>query len=66
MFNLMSPLKEKSVSFMFIESEQIRKKTPKGPFLYDLISRGRKGIKIILERTLLIMIDWNAPFFVTS
>ena len=32
MFNLMSPLKENSVSFMFRESEQIWKKTPKGPF----------------------------------
>ena len=32
MFNLTSPLKENSVSFMFRESERIRKKTPKGSF----------------------------------
>ena len=42
MFNLTSPLKENSVSFMFRESKQIRNKTPKGPFLYDLVSKAKK------------------------
>ena len=32
MFNLTSPLKENSISFMIRESEQIRKKTPQGSF----------------------------------
>ena len=32
MFNLTSPMKENSVSFMFRESERIWKKTPKGSF----------------------------------
>ena len=32
MFNLTSPLKEKSVSFMFRESERIQKNTPNGSF----------------------------------
>ena len=36
MFNLTSPLKENSILFMFRESERPRKKTPKGPFSYDL------------------------------
>ena len=39
MFNLTSPMKEKSVSFMFRESERPRKKTPKGPFSYDLVPK---------------------------
>ena len=47
MFNLMSPMKENSVSFMFRESEQTQKKTPKGPFSYDLVSKARKKCKII-------------------
>ena len=45
MFNLTSPLKENSVSFMFRESEWIRKKTPWGPFSYDLVSKAQKSIK---------------------
>ena len=45
MFNLMSALKEKLVSFMFRESELIQKENPKGPFSYDLVSRARKSVK---------------------
>ena len=45
MFNLMIPLKENSVSFMFRESKRIQKKTPWGPFSYDLVSKVRKSIK---------------------
>ena len=37
MFNLTSPMKENLVSFMFRESKRLRKKTPKGPFSYDLV-----------------------------
>ena len=49
MFNLMSPMKEKSVSFMFREFEQLWKKTPKGPFSYDLVPKARKSIKSYLR-----------------
>ena len=45
MFNLMSPMKENSVSFMFRESERPWKKTPKGPFSYDLVPKAQKSIK---------------------
>ena len=47
MFNLMSPMKVNSVSFMFRESEWPRKKTPKGPFSYDLVPKAWKKYKII-------------------
>ena len=49
MFNLMIPLKENSVSFIFRESERLRKKTPKGPFLYDLIPKAWKSVKSYLR-----------------
>ena len=49
MFNLTSPLKENSVSFIFRESKWIWKKTPKGPFSYDLVSKARKSIKYYLR-----------------
>ena len=49
MFNLMSPMKENSVSFMFRESERPWKKTPKGPFSYDLVSKAQKSIKSYLR-----------------
>ena len=39
MFNLTSPMKENSVSFMFRESKRPQKKTPKGPFSYDLFPK---------------------------
>ena len=39
MFNLMIPMKENSVSFMFRKSKQPRKKTPKVPFSYDLVPK---------------------------
>ena len=50
MFNLTIPMKENSVSFMFREfensvsfmireSERLWKKTPKGPFSYDLVPK---------------------------
>ena len=39
MFNLMIPMKENSVLFMFRESERPRKKTPKGPFSYELVPK---------------------------
>ena len=45
MFNLMSPMKENLVSFMFRESERPWKKTPKGPFSYDLVPKAPKSIK---------------------
>ena len=45
MFNLTSPMKENSVSFMFKDFEQPQKKTPKGPFSYDLVPKARKSIK---------------------
>ena len=45
MFDLTSPLKENSVLFMFKESEWLRKKNPKGPFLYDLVPKAQKSIK---------------------
>ena len=45
MFNLTIPLKENLVSFMFIESKRIQKKTPSGSFLYDLVSKAQKSIK---------------------
>ena len=51
MFNLMSPMKEKLVSFMFRESEQIRKKTPKGPFLYDLVPKARKSVNHTIDNS---------------
>ena len=44
-FDIMSPMKVNLVSFMFRESKQRQKKTPKGPFSYDLVSRARKSIK---------------------
>ena len=52
-FNLTSPLKFNSVSFMFRESERKRKKTPKGHFSYDLVPRAR----IIPKRILLAKIN---------
>ena len=45
MFNLMSPMKENSVFFMFREFERPWKKTPKGPFSYDLVVKARKSVK---------------------
>ena len=45
MFSLTSPMKEKSVSFMFRESERLWKKTPKGPFSYDLVPKAQKSIE---------------------
>ena len=45
MFNLTSTMKENSVSFMFRESEWPWKKTPKGPFSYDLVPKARNSIK---------------------
>ena len=45
MFNLTGPMKENSVSFMFREFERRQKKTPKGPFSYDLVPKARKSIK---------------------
>ena len=44
MFNLTSPMKENSVSFMVRESKRL-KKTPKGHFLYDLVPKAQKSIK---------------------
>ena len=49
MFNLMSPMKENSVSFMFRDSEQPQKKTRKGPFSYDLVPKARKSVKSYLR-----------------
>ena len=49
MFNLTSPLKENSVSFIFRESERIWKKTPWGPFSYDLVSKAQKSVKSYLR-----------------
>ena len=48
MFNLTSPMKGNSVSFMFRESERPQKKTPKGHFSYDLVPKARKIIKSYL------------------
>ena len=45
MFNLTSPMKENSVLFMFRESKQPWKKTPKGHFQYDLVPKAQKSIK---------------------
>ena len=45
MFSLTSPMKENLVSFMFRESERPQKKTPKGPFLYELVPKARKSVK---------------------
>ena len=61
MFNLMSPMKENVVLFMFRESERPHKNTPKGLFSYDLVPKARKSIKSYL-RTLLGMIGWSVPF----
>ena len=49
MFNLMSPMKQNLVSFMFREAEWPWKKTPKGPFLYDLVSKAQKSVKSYLR-----------------
>ena len=48
-FSLTSPMKENLVSFMFRESERLRKKNPKGPFSYDLVSKAQKSIKSYLR-----------------
>ena len=61
MFNLVSPMKENSVSFMFRESKQPRKKTPKGPFSYDLVSKAQKSIKVFYLRGLFQ--SWLAGVF---
>ena len=60
MFNLTSPLKENSVSFMFRESKRIQKETPKGPFSYDLVSKARKSIKSYLRE---LFQSWLAGVF---
>ena len=65
MFNLTSPLKANSVSFIFRESERTRKKTPKGPFSYDLVPKARKSINHTLENS--SSHDWmECSFFVNS
>ena len=47
MFNLTSPLKENSVSFMFRESERVLKKNPWGSFFVWFSLWGPKKYKII-------------------
>ena len=44
-FDFMSPMKVNLVSFMFRESKQRHKETPKGPFLLDLVPKAQKSIK---------------------
>ena len=65
MFNLTSPMKENSASFMFRESERLRKKTPKGPFFYDLVPKAQKSINNTLDNS--SSHDWlECSFFVNS
>ena len=47
MFNITSPTKENSVSFMFTESKQAWEKTPKGSFFIWFSLWGLKKCKII-------------------
>ena len=60
MFNLTSPMKVNSVLFIFRESEWPRKKTPKGPFSYDLVPKARKSIKSYLRE---LFQSWLARVF---
>ena len=62
MFNLTSPMKENSVSFMFREYERLWKKTPKGPFLYDLIHKAQKSVKSCLRE---LFQSWLARVFLS-
>ena len=44
-FDIMSPMKVNSVSFMFRESKRRHKETPKGHFLLDIVPKAQKSIK---------------------
>ena len=63
LFDFMSPTKEKSLVVLCLESLKWLRKLYKGPFLYDLVSKAWKGVKLYLRE---LFQSWLAGVFLFS